>query len=88
MVGTSYLTSPNLAHLATVPGQAHFASDVSHTCRECLSWANQRAERDSHGSLKPARCQKALVWIKDPAPVPHSATACRHFEAAPNPPEI
>jgi hypothetical protein len=87
MVGSKHLTEPNFNHLATEPGQAHFASDTSHTCRECEHWANQRGERTRIGLLKPARCLKALS-LKDPPPVRHGATACRHFEASPKPPEI
>jgi len=87
MVGTSYLTAPNPQQLATQPGQAHFAVDVDHTCRECVYWANQRGERTKY-ELRPARCRKALMSMPDPPPIPHSATACRHFQASLNPPEI
>ena len=79
MIGSQFLTDPNFIHLATEPGQAHFASDTSHTCRECGHWANQRGERAKHGILKPARCRKALEHLRDPPPIPHSATNCRHF---------
>jgi hypothetical protein len=88
MVGTEHLTDENLTHLATKPGQAHFAVDDQHTCRECGHWANQRGERDRLGLLKEARCRKALQWLQDPPPVPHNAIACRHFEAAPHPPAV
>lgn len=88
MVGSRHLTAPNLQQLATKPGQAHFAFDLNHTCRECEHWANQRGERTNHGILREARCRKALLSMKDPPPIPHSAIACRHFQAAPNPPEI
>ena len=87
MIGSQFLTDSNLSHLATEPGQAHFASNANHTCRECLHWANQRGERAKHGILKPARCRKALEHLKDPPPIPHSATSCRHFQAAANPPD-
>ena len=88
MVGSRYLTEPNFNYLETKPGQAHFASDANHTCRECEHWANQRGERTSLGLLEPARCRKALRSLQDPPPIPHDATACRHFEPAPHPPEV
>ena len=89
MVGTEHLTFENLSHLATKPGQAHFADPtINHTCRECVHWPNQRAERDKYLNLKPARCRKAAQHLKDPPPIPHDARACRHFEPAPAPPPI
>jgi len=87
MVGNPHLTAINLQQLATHPGQAHFAIDLNHTCRECFYWANQRGERTKY-ELKPARCRKTLESMSDPPPIPHSAIACRHFQASPNPPEI
>jgi hypothetical protein len=87
MVGSEHLTEENLAYLATKPGQAHFAIDDQHTCRECEHWANQRGER-SKRILKEARCRKALQWLKDSPPIPHSAIACRHFTPSPNPPPV
>ena len=80
MVGSKYLTDENFFHLATVAGQAHFACDASHTCRECAHWANMRGERNHQGNLREARCRKALLYLQNPPPIPHSAIACRHFE--------
>ena len=91
MVGSRYLTDPDFNQLVTEPGQAHFASDNNHTCRECDHWANKRAERDKHLNLKPARCLKALELSMNRdgiPPIPHSATSCRYFQANPNPPEL
>jgi hypothetical protein len=89
MVGSQHLTEENVFHVATKPGQAHFACDNQHTCRECAHWLNQKGVRDRKGNLKPARCKKALLSTLDPTPeVPHSAWACRHFEANPTPPAI
>jgi hypothetical protein len=88
MVGAEHLTEENVSHLATKPGQAHFAVDDKHTCRECEHWANQRGERTRLGLLKEARCRKALQSLKDIPPVPHSAKACRHFEPNPHPPTV
>ena len=88
MVGSLYLTNPNVDYLATFPGQAHFAIDGQHTCRECVHWANRRGERTKTGNLKPARCRMALRWLKEALPIPHTASACRHFEADAESPEI
>ena len=88
MVGSQHLTGENLNHLVTLPGQAHFAIvDSKNTCRECLHWLS-KGERDPKGNLKPARCQKALTFLKDPPPVSHRAYAGRHCDAAPSPPSI
>jgi hypothetical protein len=86
MVGSDHLTGENVFHLATKPGQAHFAADINHTCRECEHWANQRGERTRLGLLKEARCRKALQHLPNPPPVAHTAWACRHFTPSPNPP--
>ena len=89
MIGTSYLTESNPVYLATEPGQAHFAIGP-HTCRECEHWANQSGERTREGNLKPARCRKALSLSMNRdaiPPIPHSATSCKHFAPAENPPE-
>jgi hypothetical protein len=89
MVGSQHLTEENVFHVATKPGQAHFACDNQHTCRECVHWLNQKGERTRLGLLKPARCKKALLTTPDPMPeVPHSAWACKHFAANPTPPAI
>jgi hypothetical protein len=88
MVGNPNLFDQDASYLATLPGQAHFAVDSNHTCRECEHWANQRGERNRIGLLKEARCRKALLSLKNPPPIPHDATACRHFEASRNPPPI
>ena len=82
MVGSKYLTDENVLHLATVAGQAHFACDANHTCRECLEWSNMRGERNHLGNLKAARCRKALLLSANRdgiPPIPHGAIACRHF---------
>ena len=50
MVGLNYLTNLDPTQLATYPGQAHFATDANHTCRECIHWANQRGERTKYGT--------------------------------------
>ena len=88
MVGLSYLVNSDPTQLATYPGQAHFATDGNHTCRECVHWANQRGERTKY-ELSRARCQKAVQMMgEDTTPIPHNANACRHFQAAPAPPVI
>ena len=89
MVGSLHLTDENLVHVATLPGQAHFAIlDTTYTCRECEYWANQRGERNHLGNLKEARCRKALIYLRNPPPIPHHARACKHFAASPTPPAI
>lgn len=90
MVGTLHLTDENISHIMTKAGQAHFARvDTANTCRECEHWANQRGERDHKGLLREARCRKALQLTSgNLPPIPHSAWACKHFEAARNPPPI
>ena len=88
MIGLKYLTGSSLVYEATHPGQAGFAVlNSGKTCRECLMWSNQRGERTKIGNLKPARCRKALEHLKDPPPIPHSATSCRYLQLNPNPPE-
>jgi hypothetical protein len=89
MLGNPNLTGISAEQAATMPGQASFAlTDTEHTCRQCLMWSNQRGERTKLGLLQPASCQKALQWLKDPPPIPHSAIACRHFEPSPHPPTV
>jgi hypothetical protein len=90
MVGSEHLTEENVSYIMTKPGQAHFAVlNTSNTCRECKSWLNPKGERNHLGNLKPARCQKALRLTSANLPeVPHSAWACKHFEASPTPPAI
>jgi hypothetical protein len=81
MVGSLNLTSENLNHIVTLPGQAHFAIlNGKNTCRECLKWDNRTGDRTPARLLKPARCLKALEHLENPPPIPHSAYACRHFE--------
>jgi hypothetical protein len=89
MIGSEHLTAESVSHIMTLPGQAHFARvDTQNTCRECLHWG-RKVERNGIGNLKPARCQKALrLTSADLPPVPHSARACKHFEANPTPPAI
>jgi hypothetical protein len=88
MVGSLHLTEENVAWIVTLPGQAHFAVDGQHTCRECAHWANQRGDRDPKGNLKPAQCLKALLAMRDAPEIPYRAWACKHFEASPTPPAI
>ena len=90
MVGSPNLTDESASWLATKPGQAHYARvDTSNTCRECVLWGNEKGERTSLGLLKPGLCLKARGMTNlDLPPVPHEAWACRHFEAAPHPPEV
>jgi len=90
MVGSEHLTEENVSYIMTKPGQAHFARvDTTNTCRECVYWLNPKGERTRLGLLKPARCKKALLTTPAPMPeVPHSAWACKHFEANPTPPPI
>jgi hypothetical protein len=89
MVGSLNLTAENLLHIATLPGQAHFAVDNQHTCRECAHWMNQKGERDPKGNLKPALCRKARLMSSGRLPeIPYRAWACKHFEASPTPPPI
>jgi len=89
MVGSEHLTDENVSFIMTKPGQAHFARDASQTCRECTWWMNRTGSRDRMGILKPARCEKALLMSRESLPeVPHSAWACKHFEANPTPPAI
>lgn len=86
MIGSQHLTSERLDQVITHPGQAHFALlDTKHTCRECGYWLNQTGLRSQLKLLKPARCLKAL---RDAPPIPHNATACKHFEPASNPPPV
>ena len=86
MVGSEHLTEESVSHIMTKPGQAHFARvDTDNTCRECNHWLNQKGERTNAGLLKPAQCRKAL---SESPPVPHSARACKHFEASLTPPAI
>jgi hypothetical protein len=88
MIGSEHLTEESVSHIMTKPGQAHFARvDTDKTCRECEHWLS-KGERTTIGLLKDARCRKALQWVKDTPPVPHSAWACKHFEASPTPPAI
>jgi hypothetical protein len=89
MVGSLHLTEENLNHIATKPGQAHFAIDNTHTCRECAHWLNREGARTPIGLLREGRCQKALLMTAGRLPtVPHSAWACKHFAANPTPPAI
>jgi hypothetical protein len=89
MVGLEHLTDESVSYIMTKPGQAHFARvDTTNTCRECKSWLS-KGQRDSKGNLKPAHCKKALLMTSGKLPeVPHSAWACKHFEASPTPPAI
>jgi hypothetical protein len=88
MVGSEHLTDENVSYIMTKPGQAHFARvDTKLTCRECDHWLS-KGERTTVGLLKDALCRKARLAMKDPPPVPHSAWACKHFEANPTPPAI
>jgi hypothetical protein len=89
MVGSEHLTEESVSHIMTKPGQAHFARvDASNTCRECAQWLNPKGHRNQTGLLIDAQCLKALAMMRDPPPVPHSAWACKHFEANPTPPPI
>jgi hypothetical protein len=89
MVGTRNLTEENAIWIATLPGQAHFAIDDTHSCRECQSWGNHLGERTSAGLLRPGLCRKARAMSSANLPeVPHQAKACKHFEANPTPPPI
>jgi hypothetical protein len=88
MVGSLHLTDENVAQIVTLPGQAHFAIDGRHTCRECAHWAS-KGQRDPKGNLKPAHCRKARLMSPEPLPeIPYRAWACKHFEASPTPPAI
>jgi hypothetical protein len=77
----------------TFPGQAHFVEpSLGKTCRECALWGRPEGgkyERDSWGILKPARCEQYFFLTNSwGPPVPHSATACRHFKGNPAVPEV
>jgi hypothetical protein len=89
MIGSEHLTEESVSYIMTKPGQAHFARvDTSNTCRECAHWLS-KGERTNAGLLKDARCRKALLMSAGKLPeVPHTAWACKHFEANPTPPAI
>jgi hypothetical protein len=88
MIGNPDFTATDFKQLATHRGQAHFAVDSSHTCRECASWANQKGERNRKRLLRSGLCLKAGELMAGLPPVPHSAWACRHFTPAQAPPPI
>jgi hypothetical protein len=81
---------------ATFEGQAGWAMDPSHTCRECVLWTgkpDEKPERYAWKSivgqlLKPRRCAKFFRLTNEWGPrIPHDATACRFFEPADRPPK-
>jgi hypothetical protein len=64
----------------THAGQASWAVDPAHTCRECLHWgiAGERYLR----ALQSRPCAKYVAMTNGKAgkPVPYDAHACRFFE--------
>ncbi|HEY1888462.1 MAG TPA: hypothetical protein VGG86_20835 [Roseiarcus sp.] len=84
MIGGLNLTGESVGQIMTHPGQAHFAVDGVHTCRECEHWAS-KGQRDKARLLKPAQCLKAP---KEYPAIPHQAWACRYFELSPAPPPV
>ena len=87
MLGSGHLKGETPAQALTHPGQAHFADLLrAETCRECLEWDNRSGDRDRFGILADARCLKAQSLLSSITPkIPHSAHACRHFQAVRKP---
>lgn len=76
MIGTQYLTLETVVQINTFPGQAHFATDPVHTCRECYHWEKSKQ--------KTSRCLKASSMLKQNTPrIPHTAQACKYLELIP-----
>jgi hypothetical protein len=78
-------------------GMAHFAGTgpAGKVCRECKFWREATKHQyytstSRHGpTLKPVPCAKFTRLTGKLGPgVPHGAQACKHFEAAENPPPI
>jgi hypothetical protein len=84
------------------PGQAHFGGTgpAGKTCRECGHFEVQHGDNEGAPTtfsytqadlnLKPGTCAKfsAMMRVNSGPSFPHSAAACRYFEANPNPPAV
>lgn len=75
-------------------GMAHFANTGpdGETCRFCVHFKDDGyyAERSHHqGALKPGKCSKYKALMgKWGGSIPHTASACRHFEKNETPPVL
>jgi hypothetical protein len=81
------------AAAVTYTGQAHFAGSGPRgkTCRECFFWrpehGGNHVYRAGDRQLKDALCvQHRKLRGAAGKPVPHSATACKYFQQAEDPP--
>ena len=77
---------------ATHPGQAHWADNPAHTCRECSFWgfADEPFKRACSGRLLALQCAKfrELTGNKNGPRVPHYAHACKFLERNPDAPSV
>lgn len=79
LASTLPLTDDNPMRAHTYPGQASWAINSKHTCRECVQF--ESPGRFAGGVLKPGRCKLAAQYLPYPQPrFPHHAKACKEFK--------